>query len=137
MPTLDNHKPNSQVKDILPNDTVNILSMQWHDSDVVEVSYRGATENFGNNLISRNREADLEVTAPGKAWAFDANPVMFRLISEADRIRMANLFDLWLAIHLAQVEPLPHPITAVNWEMRSHQPLRFYRPMIPVSAKQC
>jgi superfamily II DNA or RNA helicase len=125
MMTLENLKPNSQVKGILPNDTVTILSVQWHGSDVVEVSYRGTTGNLGNELIFRDREADLEVTAPGTAWAFDANPEMFRLVSEAYRIRMAYLFDPWLAIHLSQVEPLPHQITAVYGEMLSRQPLRF------------
>jgi hypothetical protein len=40
MVTLENLKPNSQVKGILPNDTGTILSVQWHGSDVVEVSYR-------------------------------------------------------------------------------------------------
>lgn len=125
MTTLENLKPNSQVKGILPNDTVTILSVQWHGSDVVEVSYRGTTGNLGNELIFRDREADLVVTAPGTAWAFDADPEMFRLVSEAYRIRMAYLFDPWLAIHLSQVEPLPHQITAVYGEMLPRQPLRF------------
>ena len=40
MVTLENLKPNSQVKGILPNDTGTILNVQWHGSDVVEVSYR-------------------------------------------------------------------------------------------------
>ena len=125
MTTLENLKPNCQVKGILPHDTVIILSVQWHGSDVVEVSYRGTTGILGNELLFRDRESDLEVIAPGTAWAFDADPKMFRLVSEAYRIRMAYLFDPWLAIHLSQVEPLPHQITAVYGEMLPRQPLRF------------
>jgi superfamily II DNA or RNA helicase len=125
MTTLENLKPNCQVKGILPHDTVTILSVQWHGSDVVEVSYRGTNGNLGSELLFRDREADLEVTAPGAAWAFDADPEMFRLVSEAYRIRMAYLFDPWLAIHLSRVEPLPHQITAVYGEMLPRQPLRF------------
>ncbi|MEI7988605.1 MAG: helicase-related protein [Chloroflexota bacterium] len=125
MAKLEDLKPNSQVKGILLHDTVTILGVQWHGSDVVEVSYRGTTGNLGNELLFRDREADLEVTAPGVAWAFDAHPALFRLVSEAYRIRMAYLFDPWLAIHLSQVEPLPHQITAVYGEMLPRQPLRF------------
>lgn len=125
MASLENLKPNCQVKGILKQDIVTILSVQWHGSDVVEVSYRGTTGQLGNELIFRDREADLDITAPGTAWVFDADPEMFRLVSEAYRIRMAYLFDPWLAIHLSQVEPLPHQITAVYGEMLPRQPLRF------------
>lgn len=125
MSKLEEIKPNSQVKGILTNDTVTILSVQWHGSDVVEVSYRGTTGNLGNELLFRDKETDLVVTSAGSAWAFDADPAMFRMVSEAYRIRMAYLFDPWLAIHLSQVEPLPHQITAVYGEMLPRQPLRF------------
>ena len=107
MAQLEDLKPNSQVKGILPRDTVTILSMQWHGSDVVEVAYRDTAGKLGSELLFRDREADLQITAPGTAWAFNADPEMFRLVSEAYRIRMAYLFDPWLAIHLSQVEPLP------------------------------
>ncbi len=125
MTSLEDLKPNSQVKGLLPHDTVTLLSVQWIGSDVVEVSYRGTTGKLGSELLFRDREADLVVTAPGAAWAFDADPVLFRLVSEAYRIRMAYLFDPWLAIHLSRVEPLPHQITAVYGEMLPRQPLRF------------
>lgn len=38
---------------------------------------------------------------------------MFRLVSEAHRIRLAHWFDPVLAVHSSIVEPLPHQITAV------------------------
>jgi len=125
MAILEDIKPNSQVKGILPSGPVTVLSAQWHGSDVVEVTYRDATGKLGSELLFRDRQADLEVSEPGRAWAFDADPEMFRLVSEAYRIRMAYLFDPWLAIHLSQVEPLPHQITAVYGEMLPRQPLRF------------
>ena len=42
---------------------------------------------------------------------------MFRLASEAYRIRLAHLFDPRLAVHTSSVDPLPHQITAVYEEM--------------------
>ena len=125
MATLEELKPQCQVKGILSNDIVTILSVQWYGSNVIEVSYRGTTGKLGSELLFRDRESTLEVISPGANWAFDADPSMFRLVSEAYRIRMAYLFDPWLAIHISQVEPLPHQITAVYGEMLPRQPLRF------------
>ena len=50
---------------------------------------------------------------------------MFRLVSEANRIGLAYLFDPLLAVHTSLVEPLPHQITAVYQEMLPRQPLRY------------
>lgn len=125
MAVLEDIKTNSQIRGILPSSLVTVLSVQWHGPDVVEVAYRDLAGNLGSELLFRDRQADLEISAPGQAWAFDADPALFRLVSEAYRIRMAYLFDPWLAVHLSQVVPLPHQITAVYGEMLPRQPLRF------------
>ena len=49
----------------------------------------------------------------------------FRLASEALRIRLAHLFDPFVAVNASQIEPLPHQLTAVYSEMLDRQPLRF------------
>ena len=46
-------------------------------------------------------------------------------MSEAQRIRLAHLFDPVLAVHTSEVDPLPHQITAVYESMLPRQPLRF------------
>jgi len=61
----------------------------------------------------------------GRPWSFDGDSALFRLLSEANRIRLAYLFDPLLAVHSSLVEPLPHQITAVYGEMLPRQPLRF------------
>ena len=50
---------------------------------------------------------------------------LLRLASEAYRIRLAHLFDPYLAVSASQIEALPHQITAVYGEMLPRQPLRF------------
>lgn len=50
---------------------------------------------------------------------------LFRLASEALRIRLAHLFDPYLAVHTSNLDALPHQIRAVNGEMLPRQPLRF------------
>ena len=63
--------------------------------------------------------------APPRPWSFDGDGELFRLASEALRIRLAHLFDAALAVHTSLVEPLPHQITAVYEAMLPRQPLRF------------
>ena len=46
-------------------------------------------------------------------------------MSEAQRIRLAHLFDPLLAVHTSVVDPLPHQITGVYEAMLQRQPLRF------------
>jgi len=125
MAKLEDLKLNAQVKGIDPSGPVSILNVKWHGSDVVEVTYRDVSGKDHSELLYRDRETDLEVIEAGAPWAFDSNGELFRLVSEAYRIRMAYLFDPWMAVHLSLVEPLPHQITAVYGEMLPRQPLRF------------
>jgi hypothetical protein len=57
----------------------------------------------------------------GRPWSFDGDGALFRLVSEAQRIRLAHLFDPVLAVHTSVVEPLPHQITAVYEAMLPRQ----------------
>src|SRR5206468_1031360 len=61
----------------------------------------------------------------GRPWSFDGDGALFRLVSEAHRIRLAHLFDPVLAVHTSVVDPLPHQITGVYEAMLPRQPLRF------------
>ena len=67
----------------------------------------------------------IEVVEQGRPWSFDGDGALFRLVSEAHRIRLAHLFDPLLAVHTSLIEPLPHQITAVYGAMLPRQPLRF------------
>jgi SNF2 family DNA or RNA helicase len=58
-------------------------------------------------------------------FSFDGDGALFRLVSEAHRIRLAYLFDPVMAVHTSLVDPLPHQITAVYQYMLPRQPLRY------------
>lgn len=113
------------VRGILPNALVTVVDVTWHGEAVVELVYRDASGNLGNELLWRDREPDLEIITTGQPWSFDGDGAMLRLVSEAHRIQLAHLFDPLLAVHTSLVEPLPHQITAVYGEMLPRQPLRF------------
>lgn len=74
---------------------------------------------------SATPRAGLKIIEKGRAWSFEADGDLFRLVSEAQRIRLAHLFDPYLAVHTSPIDPLPHQITAVYGEMLPRQPLRF------------
>ena len=72
----------------------------------------------------------------GLPWSFDGDGQLFRLVSEALRIRLAHLFDPVLAVHTSLVDPLPHQITAVYDAMLTRQPLRFLLADDPAPARR-
>ena len=80
---------------------------------------------MANELLYRHDEPRIEVVEQGRPWSFDGDGALFRLVSEAQRIRLAHLFDPVLAVHTSVVDPLPHQITAVYESMLPRQPLRF------------
>ncbi|WP_218578667.1 DEAD/DEAH box helicase family protein [Vineibacter terrae] len=112
MAVLEDLKPNCSVRGVLPNGIVTVVSVQWFGSGAIELTYKDAAGKVGNELLYRDREADLEVVEEGRPWSFEGDGVLFRLVSEAQRIYLAHLFDLVLAVHTSVVEPLPHQITA-------------------------
>jgi len=125
MARLEDLKKNADVKGVLPDATVTVVDVTWHGNNVITLTYKDPAGRVGQQLVYRDHEPTLEVVAAGRAWSFDADGALFRLVSEAQRIRLAHLFDPYLAIHTSDIEPLPHQITAVYGEMLPRQPLRY------------
>lgn len=122
---LEELQPNAAVRGILPDQLVTVVSVQWFGTQALELTYKGPTGRVANELLYRTDEPRLEVVEQGRPWSFDGDGRLFRLVSEAHRIRLAHLFDPVLAVHTSLVEPLPHQITAVYEAMLPRQPLRF------------
>src|SRR5215475_9393347 len=125
MSQLEALQPNAAVRGILPDALVTVVSVQWFGSEALELTYKDPAGRPGNQLVYRHDEPRLEVVEQGRPWSFDGDGAMFRLVSEAQRIRLAHLFDPVLAVHTSMVVPLPHQITAVYEAMLPRQPLRF------------
>src|SRR5687767_2191401 len=125
MSRLEDLRPNAAVRGILPDAIVTVVNTQWFGSEALELTYKAPTGRVANELLYRHDEPRLEVVEQGRPWSFDGDGHLFRLLSEAHRIRLAYLFDPLLAVHTSLVEPLPHQITAVYEVMLPRQPLRF------------
>ncbi|NLA11545.1 MAG: DEAD/DEAH box helicase, partial [Firmicutes bacterium] len=122
---LEDLQPNATVNGIIPGCQVTVVGIQWFGSDALELTYKEPDGRVVNLLLYRDDEERLEVVEQGRPWSFDGDGSLFRLVSEAHRIRLAHLFDPLLAVHTSLVEPLPHQITAVYEHMLPRQPLRF------------
>lgn len=122
---LEALKPDAAVRGLLHGGSATVVSVRWFGTDAVEVTYKDAGGVVANEILFRDAEDRLDLVEDGRPWSFDADGGLFRLVSEAERIRLAHLFDPLLAVHSSLVEPLPHQITAVYETMLPRQPLRF------------
>ena len=85
---LEDLRSHSTVGGVHPDGTVSVVSVQWFGSEAVEPTCKRPDGQVANELLYRDDEA-------------------CRLVSEAQRIRLAHLFDPHLAVHTSVVEPLP------------------------------
>ena len=122
---LEDLQPRCTVRGLHPDEPVEVVNVRWHGSEAVELTYKKLDGVVAAELLYREDEPRLELVEQGRAWSFDGDGALFRLVSEAQRIRLAHLFDPVLAVHTSVVEPLPHQITAVYEAMLPRQPLRF------------
>jgi superfamily II DNA or RNA helicase len=123
--SLADLRPGAAIRGILPDSLVTVVNVQWFGSEALELTYKDPAGRVANRLLYRHDEPTLEVVEQGRPWSFDGDGALFRLVSEAHRIRLAHLFDPVLAVHTSLVDPLPHQITAVYESMLPRQPLRF------------
>jgi len=120
---LEQIRPEAVIQGLLPRSVVTVVNVEWHGSDALTLVYRGPDGRIADELLYRDDESRLELVEAGRPWSFDGDGALFRLVSEANRIRLAHLFDPVLAVHTSVVEPLPHQITAVYEAMLPRQPL--------------
>jgi SNF2 family DNA or RNA helicase len=125
MSRLEDLQPNAAVRGILPDCLVTVVGVQWFGSEALELTYKDPAGRVANMLLYRHDEPRLEVVEQGRPWSFDGDGSLFRLVSEAHRIRLAHLFDPVLAVHTSLLDPLPHQIIGVYESMLPRQPLRF------------
>lgn len=122
---LEDLKPETVIKGIIPDASVTVASITWHGTEALTLIYRGPDGKVADEILYRSDEPRLEILREGRPWSFDGNGADFRLVAEAHRMRLAHLFDPVLAVHTSLVDPLPHQITAVYEAMLPRQPLRF------------
>ena len=109
----------------MPGEPVTVVAVEWHGTNAITLTYRTDPDGPTPSCSTATTRRGSTIEEAGAALAFDGDGTLFRLVSEAKRIRLAYLFDPFLAVHTSNLEPLPHQIEAVYEEMLPRQPLRF------------
>lgn len=125
MTVLEDIKGGAMVRGVAPGQVVEVVSVDWIGDQAINVVFRVPGGSVSETTLYRDDEHRLGVETRGRAWTFDADGALLRLVTEANRIKLAHYFDPYLAIHTSLVDPLPHQISAVYGEMLPRQPLRF------------
>lgn len=125
MTRLEDIRNGSQVEGLQPAQSVEIVSVDWIGDQAINVVFRSREGKVAEVTLYRDDEHRLNLVAAGRPWSFNADAELLRLVTEANRIKLAHYFDPYLAIHTSLVDPLPHQISAVYGEMLPRQPLRF------------
>lgn len=124
MEKFDDIRPGARISGLHGSSVSEVVSVTKFGSDAINLVFRSEGK-VHERLLYRGEEAGLVFDSGGRSYAFDADGALLRLASEAYRIRLAHLFDPYLAVSASQIEALPHQITAVYGEMLPRQPLRF------------
>lgn len=132
---LEDLQHGTRVEGLDPAGPATVQAVSWIGEHAIQVIYHNAHQQLGQRLLYRGDEHDLGVVQAGRPWSFDGDGALLRLVMEADRIRLAWLYDPYLAITTSIIEPLPHQISAVYEEMLPRQPMRFLLADDPGSGK--
>lgn len=124
MTQFDDIKPGARLRGMDGGGIAEIVQVARFGADALNLVFR-VNGRVAERLVYRGEETAFEIVEAGRALGFDADGGLLRLASEAYRIRLAHLFDPYLAVSASQIEALPHQITAVYGEMLPRQPLRF------------
>ena len=117
-------KSGVRVRGLVAAGEVTVVAVEPHGDGVANVVYRGDDGQIADRLVTAEQLATAEV-ASGRRWTFDADGAAFKLASEARRIQLAHLFDPFVAVESATIQPLPHQIEAVYGRLLPQQPLKF------------
>ena len=124
MAAFEDIKPGARLRGLDPAGVAEVVQVARFGDDALNLVFR-IDGRVGERLVYRGEESAFEFVERGRSFGFDADGGLLRLASEAYRIRLAHLFDPYIAVSASRIDALPHQITAVYGEMLPRQPLRF------------
>ncbi|WP_428267541.1 hypothetical protein [Haliangium sp.] len=105
---LEDLQPDARVHGLSADGPVTIKSVTWRGDDAVEIIFTDAAGALHQRLVFRGDEPALSADPEQQPWTFAGDGALRWVVSEAYRIRLAWLFDPYVAITTATIEPLPH-----------------------------
>jgi hypothetical protein len=93
MARLDRLTPGSSVRGLIAGAAAKVVQVEWFGDQAVEVAFEEPGGAARNRLLYRTDEPSLELVVVGRAWSFAGDGELFRLVSEAQRIRLAGIIS--------------------------------------------
>src|SRR5215203_1258690 len=121
---FDALKAGQRLGGLIPGEVVELVSIARHGPDAAELIYRRENGSIDARVLGGAQQVEIRL-ANGSSRPFDADPSEFKLAAEAQRIKLAGLFDPMLAVTTSDIQPLPHQIRAVYGDLLPRTPLRF------------
>jgi hypothetical protein len=90
-------KPGARIRGLDPAGVAEVVQVARFGQDALNLVFR-VDGRVGERLVYRGEESGFEFLEAGLTYAFDADGGLLRLASEAYRIRLAYLFDPYLAV---------------------------------------
>ena len=107
------------------DEPVKIIAVNNLGCSVLDVTYRDSTGTSSNKLLYSKDYDSIRLAEETIPYTFDAEGLAFKLTAEAYRLKLAYMFDPFIAMRNSEITPLPHQISAVYQEMLPRLPLRF------------
>jgi len=121
---FDRLAPGNQLSGVVADGDVTVVAVERHGNTSATLTYRTGDGQLGERIVTLGDLAAISEASP-RRWTFDADGSMFRLASEARRMRWAHLSDPFAAVDTSNIEPYPHQIDAVYNRFLDQKPLRF------------
>jgi superfamily II DNA or RNA helicase len=115
--------PKRRYSGIVAGVDVEVVAVDHHGSSLT-VTYETPTGGLGRVVLTAADLATVEEVTT-RRWTFDGDGAMFRLASEARRMKWAHLADPFAAVDTSNIEPYPHQIDAVYNRFLTVSPLKF------------
>lgn len=122
---LESLTPGMALVGVDPGAIVSLVAVVPLSAGTATLVYKLPDGGLRDRLVTEAEVAAFSQATVERPWSFSGNGESFRLAVEAKRIDLAFLFDPMMAVHTANVQPLPHQISAVYESMLPRQPLRF------------
>lgn len=117
-------RPGQLLSGIIQGEVVTVKSVTPLGDEMIDIIYRRSDGSVGQQMLMPMNMSGIREVKDSK-YTFGCDASTFQIVSEANRIRMAYLFDPYIAVHTSSIEPLPHQITAVYETMLQKHPLRY------------
>ena len=113
-----------RLRGFVPDRDVTVVAVERHGYGSATVTYRDAEGRLGERVVTSEDMLSIR-EASELRWTFDADGSLFRLASEARRMKSAHLADPFAAVDTSNIEPYPHQIEAVYQTLLEQRPIRY------------